>query len=78
MSQEAARIKKTISVYYEMGYNMPDGMAPGDLERAIIDGVRPLSTPQMREGQGFRPRAKPPVTPSPPIEVGMFIIQRSA
>ncbi|KAI9815577.1 MAG: hypothetical protein M1832_005438 [Thelocarpon impressellum] len=77
VSQEASRIKKTISVYYEMGYNMPNGMAPGDLERAIIDGVRPLWTPQLREGQGFKPRPKATPTRTPPIEVGMFVIQRS-
>jgi hypothetical protein len=77
ISQEASRIKKTISLYYEMGYKMPENMAPGDLERAIIDGVRPMWTPQIREGQGAKPRTKYVAELTPPMEVGVFIIRRT-
>ena len=77
ISQESSRIKKTISVYYEMGYRMPEDMAPGDLERAIIDGVRPMLTPQMREGQGFKSRPAAAAIMTPPMEVGVFILRRT-
>ena len=77
ISQEASRIKKTISVYYEMGYKMPENMAPGDLERAIIDGVRPMWTPQIREGQGFKPRPTLVAELTPPMEVAVFIMRRT-
>lgn len=76
ISQEASRIKKTISIYYEMGYKMPENMAPGDLERAIIDGIRPMWTPQLREGQGFKPQPKVAPVLTPPMEVGVFIMKR--
>ena len=76
VSQEAPRIKKTISMYYEMGYHMPSDMAPGDLERAIVDGIRPIWTPQIREGQGFKARPKAAPVLTPPIEVAIFVLQR--
>ena len=76
-SQEAGRIKKTISLFYEMGYPMPGNMGPSDLERAIIDGVRPVWAPQMREGQGFKRRSRTIDGQSPAIEVGVFVIRRT-
>ncbi|KAI9846148.1 MAG: hypothetical protein M1838_001384 [Thelocarpon superellum] len=76
VSQEAGRIKKTISVYHEMGYHMPGTMAPGDLERAIMEGVRPTSAPPLREGTSPRPRSQGAPTLTPPLEVGVFVIQR--
>ena len=60
-----------------MGYKMPEDMAPGDLERAIIDGVRPMLIPQMREGQGFKSRPAAAAIMTPPMEVGVFILRRT-
>ncbi|KAI9801495.1 MAG: hypothetical protein M1833_002727 [Piccolia ochrophora] len=72
--QESERIGRIVKNFFKKGAGLPKNLSQGQLERDILHGVHPLP---VTDARGIKMARRTMSTPTPPLEVGVFVLRRS-